>query len=539
MKKCYKSILIAGFITGAVTVSSCSKKFLDEEVYSSYSPATLKDSLGFEASIVGIYNHFSQFYTWADQQGWLSVWQVGTDIAYATQPQGIEVPYYNYSSLISTDGAASFTWSWGYRLINNSNIIIAGITNPDVSGITQAGKNAIEAEAKFFRAYGYNILATLFGRVPLVTEPLTAPKTDFVRTSLDSVNSLIESDLLFAAANLPSIDNVKKAGGKSLYARANKAMAQQLLAEAYLRMNKPNLAEQQCDAIINSGDFSLTMARYGVRAGQLGDPFSDMFIYGNMRRNQGNMEAIWVMEMEDPSVVTGGITNNPQQRRVWGASYKDVPGMIITDSLGGRGIARLRTNNFVNYELYEDFDMRNSHYNYRRNYWYNNPTSPNYGMKVPYAGPDTIYRINPHTTKWYQFNPNDVFGFAMIKDIILMRLGETYLLKAEAQLMQNKPNDAANTLNILRGRSGASLIAGVDVDLDFILDERVRELLGEENRRMTLMRTGTLVTRTMAHNATSVVNPVNGLTDKNLLLPIPQSEIDLNKDAVLEQNSGY
>jgi starch-binding outer membrane protein, SusD/RagB family len=47
-----------------------------------------------------------------------------------------------------------------------------------------------------------------------------------------------------------------------------------------------------------------------------------------------------------------------------------------------------------------------------------------------------------------------------------------------------------------------------------------------------------LVTRTLAHN-TQTINPVVGLSSKNLLLPIPKSEIDLNKDANLEQNTGY
>jgi hypothetical protein len=150
-----------------------------------------------------------------------------------------------------------------------------------------------------------------------------------------------------------------------------------------------------------------------------------------------------------------------------------------------------------------------------------------------------LFKLCPHTTKWFQFDPADEFGFAMIKDLILMRLGETYLLLAEAQFKQNKKTEAAATLNILRARANASLITQADVTLDFILDERARELIGEENRRMTLMRTGTLVTRTTALNAGSQVNPVNGLAAKHLLLPIPQSEIDLNKDAVLEQNPGY
>ena len=56
---------------------------------------------------------------------------------------------------------------------------------------------------------------------------------------------------------------------------------------------------------------------------------------------------------------------------------------------------------------------------------------------------------------------------------------------------------------------------------------------------MTLMRTGTLVDRATRLNSNTVLNPLNNLTSKNLLLPVPQSEIDLNKDARLAQNPGY
>jgi hypothetical protein len=126
----------------------------------------------------------------------------------------------------------------------------------------------------------------------------------------------------------------------------------------------------------------------------------------------------------------------------------------------------------------------------------------------------------------------------MVKDFILMRLGETYLLMAEAQFKQNNLTEAAASLNVIRARANATPITAGQVTMDFILDERVRELLAEENRRMTLMRTGTLVTRTQQYN-THTINPVLGLTSKNLLLPVPQSERDLNKDAVLEQNTGY
>lgn len=521
---------------------ACKKSFLNETVYSSYSPQTLRDSLGFEASLAGLYNHLSQFFTTSGSQGWLNVWQVGTDIAFAAQQEGIEIPYYNYSLLNANDGAAAYTWSWAYRMINNANIIIANAEDASLTGMTEANKKAVNGEARFFRAYAYNILATCFGRVPVVRQPLSGPKTDFVRAPLEEVNALIEEDLLFAAANLPEVGSVStktNASGRPA-GRAHRYMAMQLLAEAYLRMNKPAQAEQQARAVINSGKFNLVNSRFGVKASQPGDPFSDMFIYGNQRRSQGNREVLWVMEMEHPANVLGGITNSPQHRRVWVAAYYQVSGMLIADSTGGRGLARLRLNNFVNYGLYEQNDMRNSPFNYRRRYWYNDPSKPDlYGKMVPYTGFDTIYRINPHTTKYYQFDPNDVFGFAMIKDLVLMRLGETYLLLAEAQFKQGKSAEAATTLNTLRARSNASAITAAQVTMDFILDERVRELVGEENRRMTLMRTGLLVERATRLNATSPLNQLSGLQEKHELMPIPISEINLNKDAVLEQNPGY
>ena len=534
-------ILLPAF--AMVTVfSSCKKSFLDETVYSSYAPETLKDPLGFEASLAGLYNHLSQFYTTSDRQGWLNVWQVGTDIAYAGQQEGIEVPYYNYPSLVSTDAAASFTWSWAYRMINNTNIIIKNVEDPALTSMTDVQKNAVNGEARFFRAYAYNILATCFGKVPVVKEPLTAPKTDFVRAPLDEVNALIEEDLLFAATNLSDPGNPgskTNADGKPA-ARANKYMAKHLLAEAYLRMDKNDKAEQQAQEVINSGLFMLTTTRFGTRANQAGDPFADMFIYGNQRRAQQNKEVIWTMEMEHPASVIGGITNSPQQRRVWNAAYYQISGMKITDSLGGRGLARLRLNDWVIYRLYEDNDMRNSPYNFRRRYTYNDPgKTATYGLSVPYTGFDTIFRIPPHTTKWYQFDSKDEFGFAMIKDIILMRLGETYLLLAEAQFKQGKLAEAATTLNVIRSRANATPVAPGDVTLDYILDERARELVGEEHRRMTLMRTKTLVERAKRLNAVSPVNQLNGIEDKHLLMPIPQAEINLNKDAKLEQNTGY
>lgn len=522
------------------TFISCSDSFLNERNYSDYAPSTLTDSLGFQAEIGGLYTQMNYWESYTDNQGWLAVWQVGTDIAYSTpNQQGVEIPYTNYDLLISTDGAASYTWKWAYQLINNANNIIYTIEKGAVTGLTANGKNRVNAEAKFFRAYGYNLLATLFGGVPIIIEPVTSVKTDFVRAPIAEVNNLIEQDLLFAVANLPLIDKAVS------QARANQAMAQQLLAEAYLRMGQPAKAEAQCQGIISSGKFSLVQSRYGIKKSQAGDPFSDMFFFGNQRRNQGNTEAIWVLQQEGTTVV-GNSTGSPQHRRVWGAAYYNIAGMAICDSLGGRSLGRMRLNNWVLYGLYDKVDMRNSRFNIRRRYTYNDPApayASKYGTMVPYAGADTVFKLCPSTTKWGQYDPNDAFGYGMWKDFILMRYGETYLLLAEAQFKQSKLTEAAASINVLRTRANAPQVSSSQMSLNFILDERTRELVGEENRRKTLMRTGMLEKRALRLNKdVNSPKPILGLdsvTVKKPLFPIPQTEIDLNKDAKLEQNPGY
>jgi len=543
--KNYK-ILAAVVIISICMLTACKKDFLKETVYSKFTPEALNDSLAFEAGIVGLQSQYSLWNTMNEDnngnQGFLCVWQMGTDVAYNKAPDDLDpvsIPYTNYEKLNSANGAAAFVWKWAYNIINNSNVVIANIDNPAIK-LGANFRNKIKAQAMFYRALAYHYLVTLYGSVPLITKPLTAPKTDFVRAPVKDINDLIVADLTFAKVNAPAIDQLV---AQSL---PNKSMASQLLAEVYLRIGgKDAEAEAECNTIINSGDFSLVTERYGVKASQPGDPFADMFIYGNQRRSQGNKEAIWVEETENPASVPNGAGPDlqskfpgyrflgSQHRRVWGSRYYNTPGMLLCDTLGGRGISRMALTYFV-LNLYGANDMRNSKYNLRRKYYYNDPSSPNYGQLVAGPGIDTNRNIVPKTNKWDQFDPNDTFGSSMIKDFIIMRLGETYLLKAEAQFKQGNKGGAAETINVLRTRAKAATVNAGMITMDFILDERARELIAEENRRMTLMRTGTLLQRVTGRGL-----KITGISSRNLLLPIPQSEIDLNKDAKLEQNPGY
>jgi len=525
MKQLYIILVI---LLASAGLFSCKKSFLDEKSDSAYSPlTTFKDSVGLEAGIAGLQESVRQQYTMQVTQSLLCIFQVGTDVVIDGNGNGEEIPYHNYNTLNSQDVAALYYWTWAYKVITNANQIIKGASDP-ATPLSASGRNGYLAEAKFFRGYAYNFLATLYGGVPLIEEPLSAPKTDFVRAPLATINDFINNDLVFAAANLPVIDAVKKPG------RISKEAAQQLLAEVYLREGKADLAEVQTRNVISSGAFAITTDRYGIKKDQAGDAFSDMFLYGNQRRRQGNKEAIWVEEEEYN--IDGGSSSFDQHRRVWVPAYYQLVGMAICDSLGGRGLGRMRLSPWVINNVYKGADMRNSKYSIHRDFYYNDPANTALlGKKVIPSAGDTLYRIVPYTTKWNHFLATDVAGGGSYKDLIMMRLGETYLLQAEAQFKQGKLDAAAASINVLRSRAKVSLVTAAEVTLDLILDERARELIGEENRRMTLVRTGTLLDRVKR------LNPGENTTiaAHNVLLPIPQTEINLNKDAKLEQNPGY
>ena len=155
-------------------------------------------------------------------------------------------------------------------------------------------------------------------------------------------------------------------------------------------------------------------------------------------------------------------------------------------------------------------------------------------------------RLRPWPNKWWKesdpsdstkYNSDEVgYTGGTIRDHYILRLAETYLILAEAQLMQSKTDEAAIAINKVRERSGATPIVGGDVTIDFILDEKARELWGEQySRKVDLFRTGKYIERVKLYNDEAGSN----VLPKHTLLPIPQSEIDLNRGAELKQNEGW
>jgi len=264
---------------------------------------------------------------------------------------------------------------------------------------------------------------------------------------------------------------------------------------------------------------------------------------------------------------------------------------------GGRGQGFFRPSTHVTHGIWKnvdpadyDNDIRNSENNVLRKWWIDNPLSKFYGDTInlrtnsklayqTYLNAATIENdsnrlIYPVFLKLTQINNHfatDLTDGSLTpaqallatqehKDLIASyggigpkmsgnarrqfvdqyaaRLPETLLLRAEAYMNLGGATNlalAAADINTIRRRANASLITGAEVTIDFILDERLRELFLEEPRRITLNRLGLLYDRTKRfnHYSSASVKPFNNL------YPIPSVEIQNNTEAVLEQNPGY
>lgn len=158
-----------------------------------------------------------------------------------------------------------------------------------------------------------------------------------------------------------------------------------------------------------------------------------------------------------------------------------------------------------------------------------------------------VYQNNtnnaPYITKFSYVNKGYEYRLYSNQNQMYLRLGETYLLRAEARMKKGDTEGAKNDINMLRERAHARLIddipgATLQDRLDFILDERTRELLGEEQRRVTLARMGRkdfLWRRIQMYNAKDRDN----FTHQYVYWAIPQTVIDANINLVMANNPGY
>ena len=334
--------------------------------------------------------------------------------------------------------------------------------------------------------------------------------------------------------------------------------------------------------------------------------FYDLFRPNNQNRASGNTEGIWVIQFETNVEGGGNNTSHFfwNAGSFWGerffAPQVDKFKIItpdgvnlqlfnwpIGDMTGGRGIGTHYATNHLYREIWDgDWDdMRNSQYNWPRRFKIHRPEvlqahpelaaampdgyfdlentvlPAGYSMETGFGGGTNETNQLPNrfmcgystkmTTPFHypdaQYGDKSTLTLAgtggkTYTDQYFFRLAEAYLLRAEAYMNVGKKGEAAADINVLRARAHAKNCTADEITLDFILDERLRELVCEEKRRLTLSRVGKLSERIKKYNPYfSAAHSADGKDyDSHFdLLPIPLSAILANKDGVLEQNPGY
>jgi tetratricopeptide (TPR) repeat protein len=519
---------------------SCNDDFLYEEPLSSLSSDnTLVSVAGFETYLTGLSWAAREEYSQDDNTYFITNFP-GTDVG---EDAGAE--YFTYRNWVSyltpVTPEVDRNWNWAYgTMLPQANTVIVYANKEELQDIweNEAQKNAVIAEARFYRAYTHNMLVNLYGDVPIVDTVQNAPKFDFVRAPKEEVYEFARRDLEFASQWLPS-------AGETADGRIVKAAADHLLTEVYISLGQYDDAIASASRVIESGDYQLMTTRFGTSQDQPGDVFSDLFEDGNLNRSSGNMESIYVWQFESFTPGGGGTRDGNPAVRNFGPffvriSAPDGVPNIATDEMG-RGVGRVRGTVYALYDIWNDAgDIRNSEFNMRRQYYFNNPNSQYFGQPVPSSSSaeDTLRNMYayPRKIEGNPWNLNNTSGRTS-KDVYVYRLAETYLLRAEAYFRQGDLQKAADDINAIRERSNASPITEADVSIDYILDERARELLFEEPRRRTLIRMGKLVERVRRYGLLETSR--NTIQDHHGLWPISQTAIDANFGQDLEQNPGY
>lgn len=366
---------------------------------------------------------------------------------------------------------------------------------------------SIQSEVRFLRALAYYYLIDTFGKGVLVTEENSGSSDFLPEASREELFNFVEAELL---AIEPTI------GNDNGYGRANTYVVDMLLAKLYINAEVYTGTAMYTEAatfinkIINEGGYEL----------------EENFVQNFSGDNNVSTEIIYPLIADAVNsqsfgnttyIVNGSLSPDTVPILQFGAA-EGWQGHRATEAWYGL-FGDLNTSNDVRASLFWTDGHNYTMTDYRE--WTD-------------GYPSIKFRNN-------DFNETPTTGTSFSgTDFPLYRLADVYLMYAECALRgagNTNMNDALTYVNLVRDRSNADLINMSDLTLDFIIDERARELNLEGHRRTDLIRFGMFTGGSYLWPWKG--NTLNGtsIPDSYRLFPIPQSALDANPN--LQQNPGY
>lgn len=392
--------------------------------------------------------------------------------------------------------------------IRDVNARIGGLTSPLKGDVTRYA-----AEARFLRAYFYYCALDLFGNVPFATEtdlPGTFTPKQISRADLFKY---IESELI-------AIDPTLADAGTNEYGRADKATAYALLSRMYLNAKVYTGTDRSTDCItysnkiINSGKYSLH------------NNYRNLFLADN---NGYRDEILLPIAQDGVNTQSYGDMTFVIHAAVGGSEDATNDFGIASGGWAGNRLTTTFVNKFA--DPSGNTDKRAIFYTSGQTLTITNPTIFTQGYLCAKFKNITSAGVP---------GSNNTF---VDTDFPLFRLSEVYLNYAEAVLRGGTGGDintALTLVNNIRQRAygnGSGNINASQLTLNFLIDERGRELYWEGHRRTDLIRFGLFTGGSYLWDFKG--NVMNGTaTDPHLnLFPLPASDLQLNRN--LKQNPGY
>jgi len=383
----------------------------------------------------------------------------------------------------------------------------AKLAERNVSPELAADIQIFRAEARFLRALSYWHGIDIFGNIPLVTEEDPIGPVAPLQSTRQEIYDFLVSELTAMQADLPAT------AGSGTYGRATKEAAAMLLAKLYLNAGVYTGTPQYAQALA---------AAQQVIAG----PFTLDPSYRHLFQADNHTS---------PEIIFPIIQDGKRTKGFGGTTFlihAACGGSMVSGDLGVNacwGGLRLRP------ETYNRFDADDP----RRSFFW---TAPPHTVDVVSVSTFTNGVAAPKFTNKTSTGANGSDLEFPDTDFPMFRLGDAYLIYAEAHL-RGGGGDRAQALayvNALRQRAfgdASGNIADGDFDLEFILDERGRELLWEAHRRTDLVRYGLFTGGGYLWQWKGGVAAGRATETFRDLYPLPASELTTNPN--LTQNPGY
>lgn len=532
MKKLSRYIILSIIGLASIFVSSC-QDFLEEKNYSQLSEQQVLSNAEFaELALQSVYNSFKELVK--DARCWCLL--VGTDEIQTGALQAKDAARGSWDFCDGTmtvdNGYVRETWEYRWKVIGDAQKIVRALE--EMNPTSGSAEEHLIGEAAFLRGFCMYQAALIWGRIPIPDlARIESGELTLARQPLKDVWQFIIDDFT-RATKAPGVNDEGRVNSYAGWAMLGKAYMSAPEETGLRDFNKA----KECFEKVMDGTYELL------------PDFADLWDYTKNAEKEVLLTTTFSAARNFANQVQFQIGSRAAQNffsdACMFAGYDHaVPTKFAYETIENGGI-------------WEEGDTRKEE-SIRYDFTYNGVTPDLSTLTWEGLSEEDHDELKPHIKKYEDPRTDKNAGMAIDnmwlsgKNIPIVRYADVLLCYAECLNELGNTGDAVTFVNKVRARAfkGNNPTVATWSSMskeEFrtkLMDERIRELFGENWRRYDLLRTGTFLERIKKYNKWAAKSVANGkFEDYMQLWPIPLTELDLNTDMRTEsgdydQNEGF